>query len=192
MNQPWIYVCSPSRSPLPPPSPPDSSGSSQCTRTCLMHPTWAGDLFPVYVFIHSFLFAMCPHLQGPYKMCPIVPSELVMWVPPSAMPFLWKCCDPLPPGSPVTGRICQQLAKEEYESSRLCEVLDVCEFFFHSCGTNISVAYRELDSTASLRMRGGSDLDPSHRTLGFFSLWNCLGSHPSYFEIHTMWDFLHS
>ena len=32
MNQPWIYMQSPSRSPLPPPSPPDSSGSSQCTR----------------------------------------------------------------------------------------------------------------------------------------------------------------
>ena len=103
MNQPWIYMYSPSRSPLPPPAPPDSSGSFQCTSTCLMYPTWAGDLFPVYVFIHSFLFAMCPHLQGPYKMCPIVPSELLMWVPPSAMPFLWKCCDPLPPGSPITG-----------------------------------------------------------------------------------------
>ena len=46
-----------------------------------------------------------------------------------------------------------------------------------------------LDSMASLRMRGGSDLDPLHRTLGFFSLWNRLGSHPSYFELHTMWDF---
>ena len=32
MNQPWIYMCSPSRCPLPPPSPPDPSGSSQCTR----------------------------------------------------------------------------------------------------------------------------------------------------------------
>ena len=32
MNQPWSYMYSPSRSPLPPPSPPDSSGSSQCTR----------------------------------------------------------------------------------------------------------------------------------------------------------------
>ena len=32
MNQPWIYMCSSSRSPLPPPSPPDPSGSSQCTR----------------------------------------------------------------------------------------------------------------------------------------------------------------
>ena len=28
MNQPWIYMCSPSRSPLPPPSPPDPSRSS--------------------------------------------------------------------------------------------------------------------------------------------------------------------
>ena len=33
MNQPWIHMCSPSRSPLPPPSPPDPSGSSQCTRS---------------------------------------------------------------------------------------------------------------------------------------------------------------
>ena len=32
MNQPWIYMYSPSRSPLPPPSLPNSSGSSQCTR----------------------------------------------------------------------------------------------------------------------------------------------------------------
>ena len=32
MNQPWSYMYSPSRSPLPLPSPPDSSGSSQCTR----------------------------------------------------------------------------------------------------------------------------------------------------------------
>ena len=31
LNQPWIYMCSPSQSPLPPPSPPHPSGSSQCT-----------------------------------------------------------------------------------------------------------------------------------------------------------------
>ena len=31
MNQPWTYMCSPSRSPLPPSSPPNPSGSSQCT-----------------------------------------------------------------------------------------------------------------------------------------------------------------
>ena len=33
MNQPWIYTCSPSRSALPPPSPPNPSRSSQCTRS---------------------------------------------------------------------------------------------------------------------------------------------------------------
>ena len=32
MNKPWIYMCSPSRSPLPSPSPSHPSGSSQCTR----------------------------------------------------------------------------------------------------------------------------------------------------------------
>ena len=33
MNQPWIYMYSPSRSPLPPPSPLGPSRSSQCTRS---------------------------------------------------------------------------------------------------------------------------------------------------------------
>ena len=33
MNHPWIYMCSPSRAPLPPPSPPVPSRSSQCTRS---------------------------------------------------------------------------------------------------------------------------------------------------------------
>ena len=31
MNLPWVYTCSPSWSPLPPPSPYHPSGSSQCT-----------------------------------------------------------------------------------------------------------------------------------------------------------------
>ena len=35
MNQPWVYMCSPSRSPLPPPSPPDPSRSSQ--RMCVLN-----------------------------------------------------------------------------------------------------------------------------------------------------------
>ena len=33
MKQPWVYMCSPSRSPLPPSSPPYLSRSSQCTRS---------------------------------------------------------------------------------------------------------------------------------------------------------------
>ena len=31
MNQPWVYMCAPSRTPIPPPSPSHPSGSSQCT-----------------------------------------------------------------------------------------------------------------------------------------------------------------
>ena len=33
MKQPWVYMCSPSQSPLPPPSPPIPSRFSQCTRS---------------------------------------------------------------------------------------------------------------------------------------------------------------
>ena len=33
MKQPWVYMCSPSRSPLSPPSPPAPSRFSQCTRS---------------------------------------------------------------------------------------------------------------------------------------------------------------
>ena len=33
MKQPWVYMCSPYRSPLPPPSPPAPSRFSQCTRS---------------------------------------------------------------------------------------------------------------------------------------------------------------
>ena len=33
MKQPWVYMCSPSQSPLPPPSPPVPSRFSQCTRS---------------------------------------------------------------------------------------------------------------------------------------------------------------
>ena len=32
MHPPWVYTCSPSWTPLPPPSPYHHSGSSQCTR----------------------------------------------------------------------------------------------------------------------------------------------------------------
>ena len=33
MKQPWVYMCSPSQTPLPPPSPPVPSRFSQCTRS---------------------------------------------------------------------------------------------------------------------------------------------------------------
>ena len=73
MNQPWIYRYSPSRSPLPPPSPPDPSGSSQCSRPeHLSHASnlgwWSVSPLIIYMFWccsletshpHSFLNMLC-------------------------------------------------------------------------------------------------------------------------------------
>ena len=55
MNQPWIYMCSPSRSPLPPPSPSHPSGSSQCcSPEHLSHASnlgsWSVSPLTVYLF----------------------------------------------------------------------------------------------------------------------------------------------
>ena len=67
MNQPWIYMCSPSRSPLPPPSPPDPSGSSQCTSP--EHSSHASNLgwwsvspLIIYLFQCCSLWTPHPHL----------------------------------------------------------------------------------------------------------------------------------
>ena len=53
MNQPQVYMCSPSWTLLPPPSPFHPSGSSQCTRP--KHPVkfWYEMIF-LRQFIHSF------------------------------------------------------------------------------------------------------------------------------------------
>ena len=61
MNLPRVYTCSPSWTPLPPPSPSHPSGSSQCTSPeapCIMHRTWTGDLFHIwyYTCFNAILF----------------------------------------------------------------------------------------------------------------------------------------
>ena len=64
MNQPWIYMCSPSRSPLPPPSPSRPSGSSQCTRP--EHFSHASNLgwCNSHFLIARFLLCPNPQLKG--------------------------------------------------------------------------------------------------------------------------------
>ena len=66
-NQPWIYMCSPSRSPLPPPSPSHPSGSSQCTRPeHLSHASnlgwWSVSPMIVYLFQCYSVRTSHPHL----------------------------------------------------------------------------------------------------------------------------------
>ena len=58
MNQPWSYMYSPSWSPLPPPSPPDPSGSSQCTSP--EHPVSCIKLGLVICFTYDNLHVSMP------------------------------------------------------------------------------------------------------------------------------------
>ena len=67
MNQSWIYMCSPSRSPLPPPSPSHPSGSSHCTiPEHLSHASnlgwWSISPLTVYLFQCGSLSASHPCL----------------------------------------------------------------------------------------------------------------------------------
>ena len=66
MNQPWVYMCSPAWTPLPPPSPSHPSGLSQCTGPELMHRTWTGwrsvSHMVIYMFQCYSLTSSHPHL----------------------------------------------------------------------------------------------------------------------------------
>ena len=77
MNQPWIHMCSPSQSPLPPPSPSHPSGSSQCTNPeHLSHASnlgwWFVSPLIVYLFQCYSLRTSHPHIlpQSP-KLCSV-------------------------------------------------------------------------------------------------------------------------
>ena len=77
MNQPWIYMCSPSRSLLPPPSPSHPSGSSQCTSPeHLSHASnlgwWSVSPLIVYLFQCYSLRTSHPHLlPQSLKVCSV-------------------------------------------------------------------------------------------------------------------------
>ena len=77
MNQPWIYMFSPSWSPLLPPSPSHPSGSSQCTRPeHLSHASnlgwWSVSSLTVYLFQCYSLRISHPHLlPQSLKVCTV-------------------------------------------------------------------------------------------------------------------------
>ena len=73
--QPWIYMCSPSRSPLPPPSPSHPSGSSQCTSpehlSNASNPGW-WSVSPLIVFLFQCCSLRTSHprlLPQSLKVC---------------------------------------------------------------------------------------------------------------------------
>ena len=61
MNPPWVFTCSPSRNPLPPPSPYPPSGSSQCTSP--KQPVSCIEPGLVICFIYDILHVSMPFSQ---------------------------------------------------------------------------------------------------------------------------------
>ena len=68
MNQPWVYMCSPSWTPLPPSSPSHPSGSSQCTSP--EHPVSCIEPLPVICFIYGNIHVSVLFSQ----IIPLLPS----------------------------------------------------------------------------------------------------------------------
>ena len=106
-------MCSPSRSPLPPPSPPNPSRSSQCTRSeRLSHASNLGwwSVSPLIVY----MFRCCPlETSHPRLLHPTLAFSRVYFLTLSCIPFVLRSkslqlCpslhDPMgPPGSSVHG-----------------------------------------------------------------------------------------
>ena len=81
MNQPWIYMCSPSWSPLPPPSPSHPSGSSQCTSPeHLSHASnlgwWSVSHLIIYMFQCYSLRSSHPDFWSPWSAFSWINSSL--------------------------------------------------------------------------------------------------------------------
>ena len=79
MNQPSIYMYYPSWSPLPPPSPPDPSGSSQCTRP--KHLSHASNLgwWSVSPYI-IYMFQCCSLETSHHRYITLLKCWLVNWL----------------------------------------------------------------------------------------------------------------
>ena len=86
MKHPWVYMCSPSRSPLPlPPGFPSAPGPS----ACLMHPTWA---IRNTLKVRFFLSEMLARQGWGKDLVTSQPSHTAPWFPviwwPPLSPFL--------------------------------------------------------------------------------------------------------
>ena len=77
MNQSWIYMYIPSQSPLPPPSLPNPSESSQCTRPeHLSHASnrdcWCFTIDNIHVSMLTFLFTFSSNLSQPSTVTDLI------------------------------------------------------------------------------------------------------------------------
>ena len=80
MNPPWVYTCSQSWTPLPPPSPYHPSGSSQCTSP--KHPVSCIKPGLAICFIYDIIHVSIPSQFTPQQQTPSFSSEhRALWTP---------------------------------------------------------------------------------------------------------------
>ena len=90
MNQPWIYMCSPSWSPPPPPSSAHPSGSSQCTSPeHLSHASNLGWWSVSHLVIYMF---QCYSLRLSHpRLLPQTPTNKIKWKKNLLLYLLFSC-----------------------------------------------------------------------------------------------------
>ena len=91
MNPPQLYMCSPSRTPLPPPSPFHPSGSSQCTSP--KHPVSCIEPGLATRFIHDILHVSIPFSQI-FPPSPSLSESCILLLPPSHFSRVRLCATP--------------------------------------------------------------------------------------------------
>ena len=109
MNQPWIYMCSPSWSPFPPPSPSHPSGSSQCTSRVQFWVKLVSALRPTSSFSCLFLLRFSSGTPTPYtgktRLFFFLPCWPLGVCPGRSLPgfFLWALGTLWPSAHPLGG-----------------------------------------------------------------------------------------
>ena len=98
MNQPWIYMCSPSLSPLPPPFPShimNISNGEKSWKNFLVNPTFQMSLWTFAVLVSCWLQPLLQHvfcsLQGKWQIfiCLFHPKHTSTCIVYSAQCFVW-------------------------------------------------------------------------------------------------------
>ena len=109
MNQPWVYMCSPSHSPLPPPSPPNPSRSPAqvgCMRLasflkqCIVH-----KMKHIYIYIYIYI---CIHMFKHVCIYTYIYIYICVYAAAATktLQLSLTMCSPIdvsPPGSPIPG-----------------------------------------------------------------------------------------
>ena len=162
LNQPWIYMCSPSRCPLPPPSPSHPSGSSQCTSPeRLSHASNLGwwSVSPLTVYFKFSLSTKYLKASSPSPKGSLTDTEhsSQTW---QGRWIKWFCIWPWVPSSASVFNDSNIVIHMNWNllpwPSHATDNTVACEFVRHSCRTDsapISLRNRYINMAAQITMK---------------------------------------